>query len=116
MSRPAETTDRILKQPAFDERTFEEPWQAQAFALVVSLRDRGLFTWTEWSDALALESARIGDGEATYAAWLATLETLLVRQRVTTPESLVAWRDAWDDAARATPHGRPIVVRPPPAD
>ena len=30
-------------------RAFEEPWQAQAFALTLDLHGRGAFTWTEWA-------------------------------------------------------------------
>lgn len=97
---------------AAPERAFDEPWQAQAFAFVLALHDKGLFTWTEWTEALATEAARSG-GEADYAAWLAALETLMVRLNVTTEGQLEAWRDAWDEAARATPHGRPIVAAAP---
>ena len=32
---------------------FAEPWQAQAFALVVRLHAEGAFTWTEWAAALS---------------------------------------------------------------
>ena len=28
---------------------FAEPWQAQAFALTLSLHEQGLFTWPEWA-------------------------------------------------------------------
>lgn len=98
--------------PASGALTFPEPWQAQVFALAVSLRDRGLFTWDEWSATLAAEAATRG-GEADSEAWLAAVETLLVRREVTTPRELAAWRDAWDDAARHTPHGQPIVACPP---
>ncbi len=34
---------------------FEEPWQAHAFAMTVSLHERGVFTWSEWSHALSQE-------------------------------------------------------------
>mgnify|MGYP003327866433 FL=1 len=34
---------------------FEEPWEAQAFALVLRLSEQGLFQWSEWSAALATE-------------------------------------------------------------
>ena len=35
------------------EPVFREPWEAHAFALAVSLHQRGLFTWPEWAEALA---------------------------------------------------------------
>ena len=36
-----------------DEPVFAEPWEAQAFALAVSLSERGVFTWSEWTEAVA---------------------------------------------------------------
>ena len=32
-----------------DGPVFREPWEAQAFAMAVSLHERGLFTWPEWA-------------------------------------------------------------------
>lgn len=34
---------------------FAEPWQAQAFALVVELQNKGVFTADEWAQALGAE-------------------------------------------------------------
>ncbi|KQP89820.1 nitrile hydratase [Methylobacterium sp. Leaf113] len=86
---------------------FAEPWEAQAFALVVALHDRGLFDWTEWAEALGAETRRTGQG-ADYAAWLATLEGLLAARGIAAPERLAERRDAFARAAAATPHGEPI--------
>src|SRR5579883_1690337 len=36
---------------------FREPWEAQAFALVVKLHEQGHFTWPEWAALLAEEIA-----------------------------------------------------------
>ena len=38
-----------------NEPVFSEPWQAQAFAMVISLHRKGAFTWQEWADALSRE-------------------------------------------------------------
>ncbi len=35
------------------EPVFKEPWEAQAFSLVIALHESGVFSWDEWSDALA---------------------------------------------------------------
>ena len=97
---------------------FQEPWEAQAFALAVSLHGRGLFTWAEWADALAAEiraAHSAGDpdtGETYYRHWLATLEKLVAEKGVATPEILHRYRDAWDHAADRTPHGMPIELTP----
>jgi nitrile hydratase accessory protein len=98
--------------------TFQEPWQAEAFALAVKLHESGLFTWTEWAEALAEEIKRAqGDGDPDlgdtyYHHWLAALERLVLAKGVLTAEALHDRRDAWDRAVRATPHGKPIVLQP----
>ena len=92
-------------------RAFREPWEAQAFALTVTLCERGLFTWPEWARALGAEIAAAGaqaGGENYYRDWLAALETLVVARGLASAELLAASRDAWDRAAHATPHGAPI--------
>ncbi len=34
---------------------FRAPWEAQAFAMAVTLHERGHFTWREWAGRLAAE-------------------------------------------------------------
>jgi nitrile hydratase accessory protein len=99
------------------EPVFSEPWQAQAFAMVLTLHERGLFTWPEWAAALADEikaAQAAGDpdtGETYYLHWLAALEKIVAAKNVTTPETLVRYQTAWDAAADRTPHGKPIELR-----
>lgn len=96
---------------------FAAPWQAHAFAIVLALHQKGLFSWPEWAAALAAEikaAQAAGDpdtGETYYAHWLAALERLLAARKVTTPEALARYRHAWDAAAHRTPHGTPIELR-----
>jgi nitrile hydratase accessory protein len=106
-------------QPAdADGPVFREPWEAQAFALAVALHERGLFSWQEWSAALAQEIARAqaagepDTGELYYDRWLVALERLVADKRLTDPRELARYRDAWDHAARRTPHGTPIELEP----
>lgn len=93
---------------------FAEPWQAQAFAMTLALHERGLFTWLEWADALSRQikaAQAIGDpdlGDTYYQHWLAALEQLIVEKGVSNRQALHDCADAWDRAARATPHGEPI--------
>lgn len=87
--------------------TFEEPWQAQAFAFAVALNERGLFTWSEWADALGAE---LKHGHSYWDAWLEALEELVVAKGVAGRGELQALAAAWREAAEATPHGRPIVL------
>jgi nitrile hydratase accessory protein len=98
-----------------DEPRFREPWEAQAFALVLALHEAGLFPWSEWTAALAREihapeSGPVEGGGADYRQWLAALESLLVKKGVVRREALAARAAAWERAARATPHGAPIVL------
>jgi len=100
-----------------DGPVFREPWEAQAFAMALALRARGLFTWNEWAEALAEEIKRAqarGDratGETYYRHWLATLERLIAAKGVATSDTLHYYRDAWDHAADRTPHGSPIELK-----
>jgi nitrile hydratase accessory protein len=87
---------------------FAEPWQAQAFAFAVALNARGLFSWGEWAEALGAE---LKHGHAYWDAWLEALEELLVAKGVAAPGELAALAQAWTQAAEATPHGQPIVLR-----
>ena len=97
--------------------TFREPWEAQAFAMTLALHERGVFTWSEWASALAVEIKRAqgeGDpdtGEMYYLHWLAALEKLVAAKGVATVETLHRYKDAWDHACDRTPHGRPIELQ-----
>jgi nitrile hydratase accessory protein len=95
---------------------FAEPWQAQAFALAVRLSAQGHFTWKEWADALAAElqaAANRGepdDGSHYYHHWLAALERLVSNKGLTDPVALLQRKEAWADAYRHTPHGKPVEL------
>ena len=100
-----------------DDAVFGEPWQAHAFALTLRLHERGLFTWSEWADALSRQIAAAqaaGDadlGDTYYRHWLAALETLVVATGASSDAELRRHRRAWEHAAARTPHGRPIELR-----
>jgi nitrile hydratase accessory protein len=97
---------------------FRAPWEAQAFAMALSLHARGVFTWPEWAAALGAEIKRAqaaGDpdtGDTYYCHWLAALERLVAEKGVTDGATLARYRNAWDHAADRTPHGSPIELRP----
>ena len=115
----ARATSALPDLPRDDDGpVFREPWEAQAFAMALTLHERGLFTWNEWASALADEIKRAqaaGDpdhGDTYYRHWLATLEKLVATKGVVSRETLHRYRDAWDHAADRTPHGSPIELRP----
>lgn len=92
---------------------FSEPWQAQAFAMVVRLHEQGMFTWGEWADALSAEIRAHGgddDGSRYYEFWLHTLEDLLIAKARTSHAEIDKVAAAWSRAAEATPHGVPIAL------
>ena len=97
---------------------FREPWEAQAFAIALTLHGRGVFSWKEWAATLADEIKRAqagGDpdtGETYYRHWLAALERIVTEKGVTGTAALARYRDAWDRAAARTAHGVPIVLQP----
>ncbi|MBV8736277.1 MAG: nitrile hydratase accessory protein [Alphaproteobacteria bacterium] len=99
-----------------DGPVFRAPWEAQAFAIVVALHNRGVFTWTEWAANLAEEIKRAqaaGDpdtGETYYHHWLAALERIAAQTGVADPATLTRYRAAWQHAAHRTPHGSPITL------
>ena len=95
---------------------FEDPWQAQAFALAVQLSAAGHFTWTEWTTALgaqlqaAADRGVPDDGSRYFEHWLAALEQLVTAKQLTDLTALRERKDAWADAYRHTPHGHPVEL------
>jgi nitrile hydratase accessory protein len=116
----APEVDRIAALPRLprDEGgpVFAEPWQAQAFALAVKLSEAGHFAWKEWAAALAdeLKAAEArgepDDGTHYYEHWVATLERLVKAKGLTNENALRERKDAWADAYRHTPHGKPVEL------
>ena len=97
---------------------FREPWEAQAFAMAVALHDRSIFTWSEWAETLGAEIKRAqaaGDpdrGDTYYCHWLAALERIVAMKQLSDPATLHRYSAAWSNAARRTPHGTPIELKP----
>ncbi len=100
-----------------DEPVFNEPWQAQAFALAVKLQEQGYFSWTQWCETLHREiqaAQAAGDpdlGCTYYLHWLAALEHLVVEQGLGDVEELARRKQAWARVARETPHGQPLILK-----
>lgn len=100
-----------------DGPVFAEPWQAQAFALAVQLSDAGYFSWKEWAATLAGELKTASDrgepddGSHYYEHWLSALERLVTSKGLTEPAALLERKEAWADAYRHTPHGKPVELR-----
>jgi len=108
---PAPAKARADEGPAFN-----EPWEASALALSVSLQDEGHFTAAEWSAVLGAEieaAQRRGDpddGTTYYRHVLAALERLVGEKGLASGAALRARRRNWEEAYRTTPHGRPVTL------
>jgi nitrile hydratase accessory protein len=77
-----------------DGPVFAEPWQAQAFAVVVELTEAGTLTREEWAQQLsqALKDAEArgeyDTGERYYDHWLVALERVIVEKNLARPDEL----------------------------
>ncbi len=66
-----------------DTPVFNDPWEARAFAMVLALHARGVFTWPQWAAALSRQIAlaqAAGDadlGDTYYRHWVLALESLV---------------------------------------
>lgn len=100
-------------EPPADPPVFEEPWQAEAFALAVHLNAAGAFSWSEWASTLGGEiaAAGAGDGGRYYELWVSALERLAVDRGIVSADALAERKAAWAQAYRETPHGRPVELR-----
>jgi nitrile hydratase accessory protein len=86
--------------------------------MAVALHEQGIFEWGEWTTVLGDEIKRAqarGDpdtGETYYRHWLSALERIVAQKGLTDAASIGRYREAWERAAKRTPHGAPIVLRP----
>ena len=122
LSQPESSSDaeRLAALPRLPRDTdgpvFAEPWQAQAFALAVRLSEQGYFTWREWASALADElkaatdRGEPDDGSRYYEHWLAALERLVSAKGLSDAPELKARKEAWAEAYRHTPNGKPVAL------
>ena len=92
-----------------DGPVFAEPWEAQAFAMAVKLNEAGVFHWSEWAETLGAE-LKAHPERPYYESWLAALEVLVEAKGVMTEAERLKRVEAWDRAAKATPHGQPITL------
>ena len=108
MSRP-DITAAPVPRDADGAPVFGAPWEAQAFAMAVTLHEQGFFTWGEWAERLGA-ALKAAPETPYYETWLATLEGLVVSKGIASEGGLATLAEAWDRAAHATPHGEPILL------
>jgi nitrile hydratase accessory protein len=114
IARHLDSQPRLLGDTC--EPVFAEPWQAQAFALAVKLSEQGHFTWKEWVAALADEfrtsadQAEPDDGSHYYRHWMVALERMVTAKGLIDQSALELRKEAWAEAFRHTPHGKPVEL------
>ncbi len=87
-----------------DGPVFAEPWQAQAFAVVVELMEAGTLTRQEWAELLsavlkeAEDRGETDTGERYYDHWLTALE------RVVVGKNLARWEDLSEESKSIREH------------
>lgn len=96
-SRAAALADLPLLPRDEDGPVFEEPWQAQAFAIVVELIESGDLSREEWANALgaalkeAEDNGEFDTGARYYDHWLTALERLAVDKK------MAGWQELADE-------------------
>jgi nitrile hydratase accessory protein len=117
MTNPRAATNELPALPRDQEGpVFNEPWEAQAFALAVRLSEAGYFTWSEWATALSQEikaaQARGGPdlGQTYYQHWLNALERICIDKGLVGLEDMRRRLEAWRRAYLCAPHGQPVEL------
>ncbi|GAC1474403.1 MAG: hypothetical protein PVS3B2_02560 [Candidatus Dormibacteraceae bacterium] len=68
------------------ELVFDAPWEGRAFGLAVVLSERGAYAWDDFRSKL-VDEVRTGDTHY-YKNWVRALETLLMAQRIVSPDEV----------------------------
>lgn len=98
------------------EVAFEEPWHVEAFALVVSLTRRRMFTWAEWVEEFSAEINHHSHREdetvtdSYYRQWLETMTRMIERHAGVSNVAVDDRQEQWRLAYLGTPHGQPIEL------
>ena len=116
----------ILNQPDDDaiaplarrdgDPVFDEPWQAQALGLAISLSERGVFSPAAWSAELGAAHRQLIAGGAPdsaqtyYEAVAMALERLLASCGALGADTIEPRTRDWRQAYLDTPHGEPVVL------
>lgn len=102
-----------IQEPLEDQSVFPEPWAAEVFALAVQLHQNGFFSWSQWTEALALELNKPGRchlGTDYFDCWCDALCKLIVDRGLLEEGQIAEMQASWKRAAAATPHGSPILL------
>jgi nitrile hydratase accessory protein len=107
----------LPEPPEADGVVFAAPWEAEAFALALTLSSQRLYSWREWTEVLAGEIARgegadkTPNGAGYYLHWLAALERIAIAKGIVDEKALDIRKRQWNEAFGSTPHGQPVELR-----
>ena len=76
--------------------------------MTVRLHEKGVFSWSEWAEALSHELYKPGrraDASDYFDCWVAALSRLVTELSITSQDNLDQLTQSWQRAAEATPHG-----------
>ena len=103
-----------MKLPEYNlhdqEIVFNEPWEAEAFALTLSLYRRGLFTWDEWANTLGSVIHGEESSLPYYQQWLLALGKIISSKGILTDEEVSERCYEWEEVLKTTPHGKPLKL------
>ncbi len=88
---------------------FEEPWQAQLFAMTVALNEAGHFTWPEWAATFGPMVQNVS-ADQYWRVWSEALIMVLEDRGMAQAAEIRTVTERWQTAARNTPHGQPILL------
>lgn len=97
-------------------RSFDEPWQAQAFCMVVELHKQGNFAWDEWVQMFSrhIKANPPLPGESTndtyYRQLMLSLEEMAGKVGDISEDSMDARIEEWRQAYLNTPHGEAVML------
>ena len=97
------------------DQNFQKPWHAKVFAITVSLSEKKIFKWSEFSDFLSYEIFKHKtlhrDGSDDYFnSWLKALEKLLISKKITNKSNILKIKNLWINEFLITPHGKPVKI------
>jgi nitrile hydratase accessory protein len=92
------------------EPPFDAPWQAQLFALTLAMNEAGHFSWTDWAAEFGPRVQSV-EADQYWQVWSEALVTLLERRGFASVSDVREITLRWQEAALATPHGQPIVLK-----
>ena len=67
----------LRPMPIAADLQFNEPWEARAFALTVSLHEAGSFSWAAFAAELGVQLRAADTDRPYYESWLTALERVL---------------------------------------